>query len=349
MATSITRSPGDPSSFQIFRDSPQLRRLRQQLLKDDQSVGFVPTMGALHEGHLSLIRAAACENTNVFISIFVNPTQFGVNEDFSSYPCTWESDIERLEKLNKEFISSGSPTGRISAVFAPTSKVMYPNLPPSSEIDGDGSFVTVTPLSKKLEGESRPVFFRGVATVCMKLFNVTTPDRVYFGQKDFQQTVIIKRMVQDLHVGTEVRVVSTAREVNGLALSSRNAYLGDRRRRAGCTIFRAFKAADEAYRGGKTSRVDILRAAQSVLDRVFAEQQALSPSERYLFEIDYISLADSNTLEELDIVDHIKGAVISAALKMAPLEETVPNEECGLGDGKVFVRLIDNWMLQAEN
>ncbi|KAJ5123131.1 Pantoate-beta-alanine ligase [Penicillium atrosanguineum] len=321
------RSAGHPSSFQVFRDVPQLRQLRRQLLRNDRSVGFVPTMGALHEGHLSLIREAARENTDIFVSIFVNPTQFGVNEDLSSYPRTWDSDVEKLEQLNEELAKataagSDTPTGRISAIFAPT--------------------------SKKLEGGSRPVFFRGVATVCMKLFNAVTPDRVYFGQKDIQQTVIIKRMVQDFLIGTEVRIVSTTREPTGLALSSRNVYLGERRRAVGLTIYKALKAADEAYRSGKTSREDILGAARSVTKRVLAEQEALSPTERALFEADYISLADPDTLDELDLVDRSKGAVLSAALKMAPLEETKPGEDCGLGDGKVAVRLIDNIILQPQ-
>lgn len=312
-------------------------------------------MGALHEGHLSLIREAARENTDIFVSIYVNPTQFGVNEDLSSYPRTWDSDVEKLEKLNEELArleaeaGAGKGIGRITAIFAPTSKVMYPGLPPSSEINGDGSFVTITPLSTKLEGGSRPVFFRGVATVCMKLFNATTPDRVYFGQKDVQQTVIIKRMVQDFHIGTEVRIINTARESDGLALSSRNVYLGIRRRTIGLTIYKALKAAEEAYLSGKSSRADILGAARSITDQVLSEQQALSPSERALFEVDYISLADPETLEELEIVEPAKGGVLSAALKMAPLEETNAGEDCGLGDGKVPVRLIDNMILQPQS
>jgi pantoate--beta-alanine ligase len=282
------------------------------------------------------------------VSIYVNPTQFGVTEDLSSYPRTWDTDVEKLEKLNEELERLGensASAGRITAIFAPTSKVIYPGLPPSSEVDGHGSFVTITPLSTKLEGSSRPVFFRGVATVCMKLFNITTPDRVYFGQKDVQQTVVIKRMVEDFHVGTEVRIVETTRESDGLALSSRNVYLGDRRRSIGLTVYKSLKAAEDAYQAGKTSRADILGAANSVAESVLSQQRGLSPSERALYEVDYISLADPDTLDELEIVDPAKGAVLSTAFKMAPLEESRPGEDCGLGDGKVPVRLIDNLIL----
>ncbi|KAE8146820.1 Pantoate-beta-alanine ligase [Aspergillus avenaceus] len=329
-------------SFQVFRDVPPLRQMRRQLLLDRKTVGFVPTMGALHEGHLSLIRQAATENTDVFVSIFVNPTQFGVNEDLSSYPRTWDSDVAKLEELNDEFARLGGDTGRISAILAPTPKVMYPTLPPSSEVDGDGSFVTITPLSRKLEGASRPVFFRGVATVCMKLFNIVQADRAYFGQKDVQQTVVIKRLVQDFYINTDIVIGDTVREHDGLAMSSRNVYLGARRRAVGLVIYDALKAAENAYNSGKLARSEILDAANGVASRVLSEQQALSPSERALYEVDYISLADPDTLDEVETIDPSKGAIISGAVKMVPLEESKPGEDCGLGDGKVPVRLIDN-------
>ncbi|KAB8222589.1 hypothetical protein BDV33DRAFT_168453 [Aspergillus novoparasiticus] len=329
-------------SFQVFRDVPPLRQMRRQLVLDKKTVGFVPTMGALHEGHLSLIRQAAAENTDVFVSIFVNPTQFGVNEDLSSYPRTWDSDVAKLEQLNDEFARLGGDTGRITAILAPTSKVMYPASPPSSEVDGDGSFVTITPISRKLEGASRPVFFRGVATVCMKLFNIVHADRAYFGQKDVQQTVVIKRMVQDFHIDTEIKIGETVREHDGLAMSSRNVYLGNRRRSVGLVLYNALKAAENTYNSGKLARSDILHAANSVANQVLSEQQALSPSERALYEVDYISLADPDTLDEVESVDPAKGAIISGAVKMVPLEETKPGEDCGLGDGQVPVRLIDN-------
>ncbi|KAL4872551.1 hypothetical protein BDV12DRAFT_161767 [Aspergillus spectabilis] len=335
-------------SFQVFRDVPPLRKLRRELLLSQRTVGLVPTMGALHEGHLSLIRQAASENTDVFVSIFVNPTQFGVNEDLSSYPRTWDADIAKLARLNSE-LGSGTTTGRITAILAPTAKTMYPTLPPSSEIDGDGSFVTITPISKKLEGASRPVFFRGVATVCMKLFSIVGAERVYFGQKDVQQTVVIRRMVEDFHLDTEVRIGPTTRENDGLAMSSRNVYLGVRRRTVGLVLYNALKAAESAYQSGKLNREDILNGATRITQEVLSNQQSLSPSERALFEVDYISLADPDTLEELDTVDPAKGAILSGAIKMAPLEKTNPGEDCGLGDGKVPVRLIDNLILKARN
>ncbi|KAL4784221.1 hypothetical protein BJX76DRAFT_328018 [Aspergillus varians] len=333
-------------SFEVFRDVAPLRTLRRELLFSKRTVGFVPTMGALHDGHISLIRQAAAENTDVVVSIFVNPTQFGVNEDLSSYPRTWDVDVSKLEKLNNELAAEkGGPPGRITAILAPTAKTMYPTLPPSSEIDGDGSFVTITPLSKKLEGASRPVFFRGVTTVCMKLFNIVGADRVYFGQKDIQQTVVIKRMVKDFYIDTEVRIGPTTRETDGLAMSSRNVYLGVRRRTVGLALYNALKAAKSVYKSGKLNRGDILDAAAGITSQVLGTQQSLSESERALFEVDYISLADPDTLEEVDVVDPAKGAILSGALKMAPLEATKPGEDCGLGDGKVAVRLIDNMIL----
>ncbi|PKY03719.1 panthothenate synthetase [Aspergillus campestris IBT 28561] len=333
-------------SFQVFREVPPLRQFRNDLRLSRRTVGFVPTMGALHEGHMSLVRQAAAENTDVVVSIYVNPTQFGVSEDLSSYPRTWDSDVAKLEELNKELTSQDGNAGRVTAILAPTSKVMYPTLPPSSEPDGDGSFVTISPLSQRLEGASRPVFFRGVATVCMKLFNIVMADRAYFGQKDVQQTVVIKRMVKDFHVGTEIRIVETVREHDGLAMSSRNVYLGSRRRSVGLVLYEALKAAEAAYHAGKVTRADILGAATLVTDRVLSEQKALSPAERALYDVDYISLADPDTLDEVEVVDPAKGAILSGAVKMAPIEELKAGEDAGLGDGKVPVRLIDNLTLQ---
>jgi pantoate--beta-alanine ligase len=315
-------------------------------------------MGALHDGHLSLIRQAAAENTDVFVSVYVNPTQFGPNEDLDSYPQTWEADMERLETLNKELeqkrtksvvAQDSVPLGKITAILAPTTKVMYPTLPPSSDLNGYGSFVTITPLATKLEGASRPVFFRGVATICTKLFNIVSPNHVYFGQKDVQQCAIIKRMVKDFHIDTEVRIGATMREADGLAMSSRNVYLGGRRRAVGLVLHTALQAAQAAFESGKRDREEILGAARRVAAEILNKQKQLPSSRRALFDVDYISLADPESLEEVDVVDPSKGAILSGAVKMLPIEEPQQGENLGIGGGTIPVRLIDNIILPAGN
>jgi pantoate--beta-alanine ligase len=342
--SSIRVSSAQPD-YQVFRDVPTLRSYRRDLLLSHRTVGLVPTMGALHEGHLSLVRLAARENTDVFVSIYVNPTQFGVAEDLSTYPKTWGSDVQMLEELDRQL--GNKKLGRLSAIFAPTTKVMYPTLPPTSEIDGVGSFVTITPIASVLEGASRPVFFRGVATVCMKLFNIVQPERVYFGQKDVQQTVVIRRMIRDFHVNTELRIGETTREADGLAMSSRNVYLGNRRRKVSVVLSQALRAAEAEYAKGKRARAEILWRASDVVNRWMIEQDALKPSERARFEVDYISLADPDTLLEAEEVDSTKGAILSGAIKMMPVEDPQPGEDCGLGGGVGTVRLIDNIILKA--
>ena len=323
-----------------------------------RTVGLVPTMGALHAGHLSLIRAAAKENSDVFVSVFVNPTQFGVNEDLSSYPRTWQSDMAQLGELDKELVQKHSRSessfatgrdlvegvgGRITAVFHPGVKTMYPTLPPTSEETGDGSFVLITPLGKKLEGASRPVFFRGVATVCTKLFNVVQPDRVYFGQKDVQQSVLIKRMVQDFHIPTQVRVMPTSREKDGLAMSSRNVYLGEQRRRQATILFRALKAAEAVYESGDYSRHSMLAAAETVVaTEVLANKKSPSTS-KAPFDFVYLSLADPSEMDEIEgVVDPTRGAILSGAVKMMPVLAPQNDEE----RAQKPVRLIDNIILK---
>ncbi|KAK0311153.1 pantoate-beta-alanine ligase [Friedmanniomyces endolithicus] len=303
-------------------------------------------MGALHQGHLSLVRQAAAENDRVFVSVYVNPTQFGVNEDLGSYPKTWDKDIAMLRQLSSDLKETSGHEGAIDAIFAPTTKSMYPTLPPDSSLSGTGSFVNITPLGNLLEGKSRPVFFRGVATVCMKLFNIVQPTRVYVGQKDVQQTVIIKRMVRDFHLDTEVRVIPTEREKDdGLAMSSRNVYLGDRRRRVGIVLYQALQAAEAAYRMGMRRREEVLAFAWEVANRTSAAQDEHGVEERARFEVDYISLADPETLEEVHIVNEAKGAVLSGAIKMLPLESVRAGERLGMGGDEVAVRLIDNIVL----
>lgn len=337
--------PRKLTGFNRVTSIPSLRQMRRKALFAGDTVGFVPTMGALHQGHLALIRQAARENDQVYVSIYVNPTQFGVNEDLSSYPRTWDADKVQLAALAREF-KNDDKVGHMSVVFMPSTKEMYPSSPPSSDVDGQGSFVTITPLSSKLEGASRPVFFRGVATVCMKLLNIVQPERVYFGQKDIQQTFVVKRMVQDFHLNTEVRVGSTIREQDGLAMSSRNVYLGERRRKVALVLLDSFKEVQKIFARGARKRRFLYNAAIDKLSAVEKQQYALPKDERVRFEIDYISIADPDTMDELDEVDSERGAILSGAIKMLPLEEPHEGEETGLGGGITTVRLIDNIRLE---
>ena len=304
-------------------------------------------MGALHDGHLALIRKAASYGDDVIVSVYVNPTQFGVNEDLKSYPETWDVDMKKFQDLCEEF-KGNERMGRIMAVFAPKTGSMYPGLPPTSEVDGHGSFVTITPMGTVLEGASRPVFFRGVATVCMKLFNIVQPDRVYFGEKDIQQCMIIKRMIDDFHINTQLHIVPTSRESDGLAMSSRNMYLGQRRRAVATVLSRALRAAESAYLKGTTKRTDLIETALHVASTIQSQERRLPKSERARFEMDYVSVANPHTMRETDHVDKNVGAILSGALKMLPLEERHAGEDAGLNEGQTTVRLIDNVLLSPD-
>lgn len=288
---------------------------------------------------------AAKENSSVIVSVYVNPTQFGVHEDLDSYPKTWEKDVEMLRDLDRELAADGGNMGKIAAVFAPNTDEMYPSGRPSQEIHGKGSFVTITPVGEVLEGASRPTFFRGVATVCMKLFNIVTPEKVYFGQKDVQQTVIIKRMVKDFCMDTQVVVGETKREPDGLALSSRNVYLGTRRRNIATVLSEVLRTAETEYILGKRSRDQLLGPANELAKLLLTQQQQLKPDERVQFEMDYVSLADPETMQEVDEVDNTKGAILSGAVKMLPVESPQSGEDLGLAGGPP-VRLIDNIILK---
>jgi pantoate--beta-alanine ligase len=205
------------------------------------AVGLVPTMGAFHEGHLSLLRAARGENAVVVASIFVNPTQFGPGEDLATYP----RDADRDAALAAE--------AGVDLLFTPAADEMYP--------EGFQTWVEVERLSRGLEGDARPGHFRGVATVCLKLFNIVRPERGYFGQKDAQQAAIVERLVRDLDLELEIRILPTVREADGLALSSRNAYLSEPERDAAPAIHEALRAGESAYRQGR----DPAAAARAVL------------------------------------------------------------------------------------
>ncbi|KAI0131818.1 pantoate-beta-alanine ligase [Xylariales sp. AK1849] len=348
MASSAGRTPREtiPSTpIRVLRTTDSIRLWRRPHLLDHRLVGLVPTMGALHQGHLSLIRAAAREAHHVVVSIYVNPAQFGVSEDLASYPVTWETDCRILAELDRELADDGGNLGRISAVFAPTTSEMYPSGFPGQQVDSKGSFVSLTPVSEVLEGASRPTFFRGVATVCMKLFNIVQPEKVYFGQKDVQQTVVIKKMIRDFMLPIDVEVGATIREPDGLALSSRNVYLGQRRRNIATVLSRALAAAEEQYLDGVLSRESILGAANQVAVDTLKEQMALTPENRVRFEVDYISLSDPETMQEVTEVDPKKGGILSGAIKLLPVEAPKPGEDLGHSGGPA-VRLIDNIVLK---
>ena len=207
------------------------------LLTRDGTVGLVPTMGGFHEGHLALFRAARAENDVVVASLFVNPAQFGANEDLAAYPRDEKRDAELAEAAG------------VDILFAPSAEELYP--------PGFQTWVEVEQLGRTLEGEFRPGHFRGVATICLKLFNVVRPDRTYFGQKDAQQVAVVKRMVRDLDLTVEIRVVPTVRDGDGLALSSRNAYLSPAERERALALPRALATKDAAQARARLNGLDV--------------------------------------------------------------------------------------------
>ncbi|KAI0972811.1 pantoate-beta-alanine ligase-like protein [Xylaria arbuscula] len=345
-ARRLARETIPSTPIKVLRTVDAVRKWRKPQLLDHRIVSLVPTMGALHDGHLSLIRAAARESHHVVVSIYVNPAQFGIKEDLASYPVTWDNDCKILAELDRELADDGGNLGRISAVFAPTTSEMYPSGFPGQEVDSKGSFVVMTPISEFLEGRTRPTFFRGVATVCMKLFNIVQPEKVYFGQKDVQQTVVIRKLVKDFLLPIDVVVGPTSREPDGLALSSRNVYLGERRRKVAIVLNRALRAAEKQYLNGALDRESILKAANSVTTDTLNEQIALDPQQRVKYEVDYISLADPYTMEELTKVDPKVGGILSGAVKMLPVESPQSGEDLGHSDGPA-VRLIDNIVLKS--
>lgn len=276
-----------------MRTVSPLSDLRAARLSLKGTVGLVPTMGYLHEGHLSLVRQAKAECDHVIVSIFVNPTQFGPKEDLSKYPRDLERDLELLSSLG------------VDLVWNPSAEVMYPS--------GYQTWVEVEALTNPLEGAMRPGHFKGVTTVVAKLFNATQPDKAYFGQKDAQQAAVIRRMAVDLNFPLEVIICPTVREADGLAMSSRNKYLNEAERQAATVLFRALSAAKGLFENGERDAEALRRMMKEVIE---AEPLA---------QMQYVSCADYDTLEELDTV---KG---KSLLSMA-----------------VFVgktRLIDNFVL----
>jgi len=240
--------------MQIVETITEMKRLRLQL---PEPLGFVPTMGYLHEGHISLVRRAREENASVAASIFVNPTQFGPTEDFEDYPRDTKRDLAMLEEAGTD------------VVFTPSVAEMYP--------ERFSSWVEVGKLTERLEGAARPIHFRGVTTICTKLFNIVEPTRAYFGQKDAQQALVLKKMVADLNMNLEIVVCPIIREPDGLSMSSRHVYLNQEQRWAAVSLYQAIKLAEELWAQGES------------------QQQPLA-------EIEYVSIADTEILEELETI-----------------------------------------------
>ncbi len=264
------------------------RVMSQACRQAPHPLGLVPTMGALHDGHLSLVRRARAENRTVAVSIFVNPAQFGNPQDLECYPEDLERDLDLVRREG------------VDLVFTPTAKEIYPA--------GFDTWVEVGAIGDKLEGAHRPGHFRGVATVVAKLFNLVRPDLAYFGQKDGQQTVVIQQMVRDLDLGLTVVVCPTVRQADGLALSSRNVHLTPEQREAAAGVYQAILRADELWRSGE-KKASVLR--QQV--RKILENQLLIDG------IDYVSVAAAGTLDELDdsnesIQDVVPGTMVSVAV-----------------------------------
>jgi pantoate--beta-alanine ligase len=238
--------------------------------REGARVGLVPTMGALHDGHLSLVEAALRENERVMVSIFVNPTQFAPGEDYARYPRDTAADLEKLEAAG------------CHAAFVPTAETMFP--------DGFDTHVEVGALSRVLIGAHRPTHFRGVATVCAKLFHLVQPDTAYFGQKDYQQVVILKKMVADLNFPVGVRMAPIARSADGLALSSRNRYLSPAQRAEATALYRGLNTALAQFRAGER---DPVRLTATVASEIAAQAPG--------FEIAYVVLADPHTLAPVEV------------------------------------------------
>ena len=237
------------------------------------SVGFVPTMGYLHEGHLSLVRRARADNDSLVVSIFVNPAQFGPQEDYDRYPRDEERDLRLLEAEG------------VNVVFIPTVEEMYP--------PGFDDWVEVTgPLTERLEGASRPGHFRGVTTVVAKLFNVVQPQRAYFGEKDAQQLRVIRQMVADLNLAVEIVACPTVRDPDGLALSSRNAHLSAEERQAALVVPRALELAERMILHWRLTDAELVR-----------ESLEMYIQQKPQVEIDYVSVADPETLAELEAIE----------------------------------------------
>jgi pantoate--beta-alanine ligase len=270
------------AAVRVITSIESMRNVCHELRHAGKSLGFVPTMGALHAGHLSLVQAARSQNAAVAASVFVNPTQFGPNEDLSKYPRDLDRDRELLEKE------------KVDLLFAPAAEEMYP--------PGAVTWVNVEGLSERLEGKSRPEHFRGVTTIVSKLFHIIEPDRAYFGQKDAQQAVIIRKMVRELDLGVEIVVCPTVRESDGLALSSRNVYLNPEERKQALVLYRALCRVQALVDQGQRDAAKLREAGL----QVFAEEKQV--------QLDYFEIVEKESLEP--VVDVARGALVVVAARV---------------------------------
>jgi pantoate--beta-alanine ligase len=283
--------------MKVAKTIKSVRKLVNAARRKGKRIGFVPTMGALHIGHISLIKKARQQTDFIVVSIFVNPTQFGPSEDFKKYPRPIKSDLAICRKAS------------VDVVFAPSSQEIYP--------DENLTWVNVEKLTKQLCGRFRPGHYRGVATVCSKLFNIVAPDVAFFGQKDAQQAIVIKRMVADLNMPLKIVVCPTVRQADGLAVSSRNQYLTRQQKKDATFLYRALKKSESLIKTGTNRSKTVIGEMKKVLKQV--------PS----IKIEYISIVDTETLQELD---KITGRVLIAmAVKIGS------------------TRLIDNILLDVKS
>ncbi|BFU89448.1 MAG: Pantothenate synthetase [Nitrospira sp.] len=282
--------------MKIIRSPNGMMAWSEQLRRDGVGVGFVPTMGALHDGHRALIRAARLRCDALVVSIFVNPTQFGPNEDLAKYPRSLSQDRALCKKEG------------VDVCFEPTVEAMYPC--------GFQTMVTLPAIARRWEGEVRPHHFSGVATVVTKLFGIVRPQIALFGQKDFQQSALVRQLVKDLNLGVEIVVHPTVREADGLAMSSRNIYLSPDDRIRAATLYKSLQAGAEMIRRGVADG----QAVQSAMAQVIEKEPAIT--------IDYLAVCDPTTLEPLSSVK--RQAVLLGAVRLGP------------------VRLIDNILVVAK-
>ncbi|KAL7280355.1 hypothetical protein ACG7TL_005277 [Trametes sanguinea] len=323
------------SSIPLFDTVASYRHWRRNAYDEKKSVGFVPTMGALHEGHLSLVRRSLAENDLTVLSIFVNPAQFAPHEDLATYPRTLPRDLELLEQLSVS-VSGGTRTP--SAVFVPTVHEMYPSGISQNTEEQKGTFVEVKGYGHQMEGRTRPTFFRGVATVVTKLFNAIEPTRAYFGQKDIQQALLLRRMTRDLLLShpepQDLIIVPTTRDpVTSLALSSRNAYLtAHERESVAPALYSALQAARVAWEGN-ASKAECIRRAEAII-----EDKKREVNGSVDLRLDYIEMNDPDSFE-----------VVSDAMSRQQWEGHVAGKPVILS-GAMWVgktRLIDNIILGA--